>query len=247
MKAKPKPLRARGFTLIELLVVLGILAVLASLLLPSLSRAKEHARRVQCISNLKQISLAVKTYALDHDWKVPWHVRTADGGTYGSSAAEAWKDFSALSNDMDHPKVLVCPSDRGTKLVAGTWPEFMGAAYRSNALSYFAGLDAYEQLPVAMLAGDRNITGGASDNCGSAAGSPGVKAREFKAGNANVRWTNGVHGVSGNIALSDGSVQRLNSKAELQELVRVCYRLLTNGEIHTLTGTRPSNHLLPPK
>src|SRR5205809_423428 len=105
MQAIPKTLR--GFTLIELLVVIALIVLLASLLLPALSRAKEHARRIKCVSNLKQISLSVKEFALDHDWKIPWHTPTSEGGTYGlTTAADAWRNFSALSNDLDHPKVL---------------------------------------------------------------------------------------------------------------------------------------------
>jgi len=244
MHAIPK---RRGFTLLELLIVIAIIVILASLLLPALSRAKEQARRAKCISNLKQISLAVKEFALDHDWKIPWHTPTSEGGTYGvSTAAEAWRNFSALSNELDHPKVLVCPSDKATKLIAGTWPEFMTADYRSNALSYFVGLDGYEQMPIAILAGDRNITGGTTDNCGSAGKSPGVKSKEFIAGNTAIKWTNAIHGLSGDIAFSDGSVQRANTH-ELQEIVNSSYRVLTNGEIRSATGARVSNHLLAPK
>jgi prepilin-type N-terminal cleavage/methylation domain-containing protein len=245
MRAIPKTLR--GFTLIELLIVIALIVLLASLLLPALSRAKEQARRAKCISNLKQISLSVKTFALDHDWKIPWHALTSEGGTYGlTTAAEAWRNFSALSNDLDHPKVLVCPSDTATKQIAGTWPEFMGASFRSNALSFFVGLDGYEQMPSAMLAGDRNITGGNSDTCGSAAKSPGIKAREYKAGDTSIKWLNSIHGMSGDIAFSDGSVTRAN-KRELLEIVSASYRMLTNGEIRSASGSRVSNHLLAPK
>ena len=240
------PQRPRGFTLIELLVVIAIVVALVSLLLSPFSRAKEHARRIKCISNLKQISLAAKIFASDHDGKIPWHLSTSDGGTYGTLAATAWRNFSAVSNDLQAPQVLVCPSDSATKMIAGTWAEFMAPAYRSNALSFFVGLDGYEQLPVAILAGDRNIAGGKADTCGSVANSPGVKSHEYKTGNTSIRWSSGAHGTSGDVALTDGSVQRTN-KRELQELVNVSYRLLTNGAILSANGKRVSNHLLMPR
>ena len=236
----------RGFTLIELLVVLAIVVTLAALLLPALARAKEQARRIKCISNLKQIASATKLFASDHDGKIPWHTPTSDGGTYGTMAAVAWRNFSAVSNDLPAPQVLVCPSDTATKMIAGTWAELMSPSYRSNALSFFVGLDGYEQLPIGILAGDRNIAGGKNDSCGSVANSPGVKSHEYKTGNTSIRWASGAHGASGDVALTDGSVHRTN-KRELQELVNVSYRLLTNGTIRSANGKRVSNHLLMPR
>jgi prepilin-type N-terminal cleavage/methylation domain-containing protein/prepilin-type processing-associated H-X9-DG protein len=61
-----------AFTLIELLVVIAILALLAALLLPALARAKDSGRKAACISNLRQIGLAVHGYAQDNDGKMPY-------------------------------------------------------------------------------------------------------------------------------------------------------------------------------
>ncbi len=61
----------KGFTLIELLVVIAIIAILAAILFPVFSRAREKARQASCQSNLKQIALAMKMYAQDYDERYP--------------------------------------------------------------------------------------------------------------------------------------------------------------------------------
>ncbi len=74
MKPQPAPPcpRRLAFTLIELLVVIAIIAILASMLLPTLASAKEKGARTQCVSNNRQLGLAVQMYAMDSQDYMPW-------------------------------------------------------------------------------------------------------------------------------------------------------------------------------
>jgi prepilin-type N-terminal cleavage/methylation domain-containing protein/prepilin-type processing-associated H-X9-DG protein len=88
-----------GFTLIELLVVIAIIAILAAILFPVFARAREKARQSSCLSNLKQIALAVLMYAEDYDECLPY---------YQHPFGIAWYDD--LQPYTKNSQLRVCPS-----------------------------------------------------------------------------------------------------------------------------------------
>jgi prepilin-type N-terminal cleavage/methylation domain-containing protein/prepilin-type processing-associated H-X9-DG protein len=117
----------KGFTLIELLVVIAIIAILAAILFPVFSRAKEKARQGSCASNLKQLSLAFLMYASDYDEKFPGQTLAHFPGGPTAYPQDACCVERNISWQVTQPyiknrDVLKCPSQSDTDFGRPTTP-----------------------------------------------------------------------------------------------------------------------------
>jgi prepilin-type N-terminal cleavage/methylation domain-containing protein len=112
-----------AFTLVELLVTIAIIGILAALILPALSRAKESARTTFCQGNLHQIGLALQIYVGENRNRMP---TMSDVGLGTNFLTNATAINVVLSNQLGSWKVLDCPSDQN-QIFEGT-----GSSYGWN-------------------------------------------------------------------------------------------------------------------
>ncbi len=129
-----------GFTLIELLTFIAIIAVLAALLFPVFSAARGKAREITCISNLRQVGLAIRMYTQDYDDLYPWAVDPTD--KYTPVIWSQYPDFQAqipfmpfmhevLQPYIKSQELFHCPSDTGYDV-----EDFTGVPIDANPTSF---------------------------------------------------------------------------------------------------------------
>lgn len=148
--------KIQRFTLIELLVVIAIIAILASMLLPALARAREVARGAKCISNTKQIGVALAQYQSDYNDYSPSSAANTSSYArwdallpiYLGQAGHTWNDID--KNIQQGNTVFSCSSHRhrensGGSSLIGYW----GRCYAMNR--YFNDMVSFSGLPMALI------------------------------------------------------------------------------------------------
>jgi prepilin-type N-terminal cleavage/methylation domain-containing protein len=201
----------RAFTLLELLMVVAVLLVFAAMFLGTVGKDNAKAPRIRCVNNLKNVGLAYRIFATDHDELFPWQTET-NVSPARPSFDDALKYFRVVSNELSTPNILVCPSDN--QKAARDWASFS----RKN-ISYFLSLNSSETYPQSFLAGDRNLlTNGVRIG-------PGIV--EIDSAITNAAWDGTIHRFEGNACMGDGSVQQLSSARLRDQLSRTGMNSMT--------------------
>jgi hypothetical protein len=200
--------RKRGaFTHYDLLVAGVIIIICIAVLVPSVhARTKVRATRVKCMSNLKQISLAMMLWSIEHGSNYPMRVSWTNGGSKELTAA-GWvtPTFWSISNELSNVKIALCPADK-ERLPPGA----SFSSLRDGKISYFLALEGALRVGESLLLGDRNVA------TNGLALRPGVAVLNDP---AEANWTKSIHGPGGgNIALADGSAHQVTDKGLRDQL-----------------------------
>lgn len=208
--------------MIDVLMAVAMLAVVAALVFPRLTRPKMIGSRISCVNNLKNIGLAFRTFAVDYEGSFPWAtngiVFDKEQHPIGNAASgDLFNIFCSVSNELSTPKIIRCPSDLSRQLATNTWSFFAANKLMADLVpSYFAGLTAREEEPQGILSGDRNLFVSRASEFDWRKVVANTPAWRWDGGNTNVTTSieydvNTIHKGAGNILMGDGSVQQVSS------------------------------------
>ena len=124
--------RRRGFTLVELLVVIGIIALLISMLMPALSRARDQANVVKCMSNLRQLTIAWTSYAQDNRGTLPRSYTSPGGYWVGSGDDETAITSGTLYPYSQNVGLYKCAADALDRLRSYSINDYWNGDYRDG-------------------------------------------------------------------------------------------------------------------
>jgi hypothetical protein len=169
------------------------------LFLPALAAAKHKRARIGCISNVKQIGIAFRSWEQDNNDKYPMAVSVTNGGAMELVATgNAATCFQVMSNELSTPKILLCPEDTHRIYATNFSTGFCGAN-----ISYFLNPDAAEIYPQMIMLGDDNLL---------VDGQPVQPGILNLGANQTIAWSKDRHHGAGNIGLADGSAQQVTSE-----------------------------------
>ena len=240
-----------GLTLLEVLIILVVTAVLAAMFLAWMQKGTAKEGRNICVNNQKQIGTAFRVFCSDNGDLYPLQAKAnpyirqpgetnLEPATVASTNAQAWQVFQAMWDELQSPKVLLCPKDTA-RAAFNRVIDFNGLAgapdpmtinslghsdNQNRAVSYTTLALADEAKPLQLLTTDRHINA-ASSPTAAATTSPLASGSRYTVNSDSsakaMYWVSGpgagIHGLQGNLTFADGSVQRATATVLQSSLI----------------------------